>query len=225
MEKAKVKKLIGLLILVSSVSALILSSMVSGHVVEKKSSTSDMSKSLESFLKIASSNNVFQTVKSYVRTVLKDLFSQSNTGASQRNSVSIALPEYFLDGTQITMADRSLKNIEDVQVGDIVLSYDVANAVFVNSQVTAVYEQDNGQTDCSYLVINQNIKVIANHLLFINHRWLSAGKAKIDSYFFGVSGEPVVIEEIVGLPLSDPIYGIVVTPYHNYFASNILAHD
>lgn len=225
MDKAKVKKLIGLLILVSSVSALILSSMVSGHVAEKKSSTSDTSRSLESFLKIGSSNNVFQTVKSYVRTVLKDLFYQSNTGASQRNSVSIALPGYFLGGTQITMSDRSLKNIEDVQVGDIVLSYDVANGVFVNSQVTAVDEQDDQQTDRCYLVINGNINVMANHLLFINHRWLSAGKAKLDSCLFGVSGGSVVIEDIQSLPLTEPIYGIVVTPYHNYFASGILAHD
>ena len=48
------------------------------------------------------------------------------------------LTECFVAGTQILMADGSSENIEDIQPGDLVLSYNTVTRQFENRAVTTV---------------------------------------------------------------------------------------
>jgi len=68
----------------------------------------------------------------------------------------------FLAGTPIALSDGTEKPIEDVKVGDIVLSYDEERKSNVASIVKKTFyhpeEQSNG-----YLVINNKLKVTPNH--------------------------------------------------------------
>jgi hypothetical protein len=134
-------------------------------------------------------------------------------------------PTCFLKGTSISMADGSLKNIEDIRIGDIVVAYDENNKKIVQSKVTDVFHHKADEMTDYYLIINGKIKVTPNHLLFINNDWEYAGKAKIGDNLLDIDGEHKLIYSIGTVLNKVPTYNFEVETYHNYFAEEILAHN
>lgn len=82
----------------------------------------------------------------------------------------------FLAGTQVTMADGSYKDIKAIAVGDSVLSYNMATDVFETATVTKVYHHTPLEMDGSYLIINGNLQVTSNHLLYVHGELVQAGE-------------------------------------------------
>ncbi|MEA2054896.1 MAG: Hint domain-containing protein [Candidatus Thermoplasmatota archaeon] len=72
----------------------------------------------------------------------------------------------FLAGTRITMADGSNKNIKQVEVGDMVKSFD--NGSIVIGEVTEVYSHNPGEMPEYYMVINDKLRVTPNHIIYVN---------------------------------------------------------
>jgi hypothetical protein len=91
----------------------------------------------------------------------------------------------FLAGTNITMADNSDKKIEDIVVGDKVKSYDIATDGYTEGIVTKVYHHGSQDMGDHYLIINDNIRVTPNHLLYINGVLMLAGNAQIGDLLGG----------------------------------------
>ncbi|MFH1641923.1 MAG: Hint domain-containing protein [Nanoarchaeota archaeon] len=67
----------------------------------------------------------------------------------------------FLPSTQITLSD-GYKEIQDVKVGDQVLSYDLDNKQNVKAEVVNVFSHKENK----YMIINGNMKVTPNHIVY-----------------------------------------------------------
>lgn len=98
----------------------------------------------------------------------------------------------FLAGTQISMADESYKNIEDIEVGDIIKSYDLESGKMEAAEVTKVYHHEPEAMADYYLIINDKLCVTPNHLLYINGELVLAGDAKIGDTFTSSVSEPTI---------------------------------
>ncbi|HDO19864.1 MAG TPA: hypothetical protein ENG74_03965, partial [Thermoplasmatales archaeon] len=85
----------------------------------------------------------------------------------------------FLAGTKIEMADGTTKNIEDIQVGDRVKSYDEKTGEWKVGVVTKVFHHSPEEMGDYYLVINNELRVTPNHPILVNGKWIKAGEIKI----------------------------------------------
>ena len=118
----------------------------------------------------------------------------------------------FLAGTQVTMADYSYKNIEDITVGDMVLSYDLLNQSLEPATVTEVYHHSPEEMPDHYLIINDKIHVTPNHLMYINGSLIKAGSAKIGDFFIGIDNSYIPIETIEQVFEQVPTYNFKIEP-------------
>jgi hypothetical protein len=76
----------------------------------------------------------------------------------------------FLAGTKVTMADDSTKNIEDIQIGDTVKSFDQANGSVADEKVVKLFHHTPSEMTDYYLIIKTDhgteIQVTPNHRIF-----------------------------------------------------------
>ena len=119
----------------------------------------------------------------------------------------------FLEGTRILMADGTYKNIEDIEIGDRVMSYDINDEVITSSTVTEIFAHDASEMMDYYVVINDEIYVTPNHLLYINNVLTPADCAEIGDIFRKVDGTKVLIYSV------ERVYEQVTT-YNFYIDGN-----
>ncbi len=81
-------------------------------------------------------------------------------------SIRVGPQVCFLPGTEINMADGSKKNIEEIEVGDDVLSWDFEDEEFVSGEVVDNFKRESD----SYYVINGEIKVTGEHPFWVKRR-------------------------------------------------------
>lgn len=128
----------------------------------------------------------------------------------------------FLPGTQISLADGTTKNIEDIKTGDMILSYDFENEKVVSDVVVSPIVHTRAAK--KYLKIN-DVEVTPEHLFWIDGEWKGAGKIKLGDKFLKDDGSFEVvktIEEVEGL---FTVYNFETEKYHNYFAEGKLVHN
>ena len=129
----------------------------------------------------------------------------------------------FLSGTKITMSDGLLKDIEDIEIGDYVKTYDIINNKIISNKVTKIFhhtaEESNG-----YLVINGFLKVTPVHRILLNNYWQEIGNAKIGDTLKTETGQ-VIITSIEKFDDQVPTYNFEVENTHTYYADGILVHN
>ena len=128
----------------------------------------------------------------------------------------------FAAGTEVAMADGSMKAIEKVAVGDTVRTRRgesddrlVAGKVIGTHQATV-----NG-----YIIINGNLKVTANHRLWVNGAWQEAGALQIGDVLTDLGGDTVKVESVEWLTGKFEVYNLEIEEYRTYFAGGIWAHN
>jgi parallel beta-helix repeat protein len=131
----------------------------------------------------------------------------------------------FVRGTKITLADSSTKNIEDVVIGDRVMAYNEVSRKLVPATVSNIFHHEGAEMSSSYLFVNSQLGVTANHLLYSNGKWIAAGELKIGDSLFGIDGKPIPVTSIEKIEKTVPTYNLEVSVYHNYFADGYLAHN
>jgi hypothetical protein len=135
-------------------------------------------------------------------------------------SFPVSHPTCFIAGTQITMADESYKNIEDIIVGDTIKSYNVTTREIVNTTVTKVHNHNSDEMTDHYLVINNNIKVTPNHIVFINDTLMRVKHAKVGDVIVGVNGEDTTIDSIEKVFKKVPTYNFEYMPTSNLYITD-----
>jgi len=133
--------------------------------------------------------------------------NQSNNDSAEADKFTVC----FLAGTQIEMADGSLKNIEDVEVGDLVSSYDGFSNEYKEGFVTEVFHHSPEEMMDHYLVINNDLRVTPNHPILVDGAWIEAGDLEIGDVY----GENM-ITSIECIYERVPTYNFEVFPYHTY---------
>ncbi len=130
-------------------------------------------------------------------------------------------PTCFLGGTLITMADNSLKAIDDIAVGEQVRSYDETTGKITSAKVTKVFAY---KTDY-YIVINGDLRVTASHKLYAGGKWVPAGHLAAGDKLFSITGETVPIQSLEQVFVEASTYNLEVNGTHTFFAGGILAHN
>lgn len=142
----------------------------------------------------------------------------------------------FAAGTKILMADNTEKNIEDVALGDKVMSWDFSQNKLIAVEVEKTWagpHEDN-------FIINGEIYVTSEHpfwtvekgwaainpdMTLQRHGWAPAQLAEGD-HFVDINGKLVLVETIKDNFGEMTTYNLVdLGEHHNYFAEGILVHN
>jgi len=129
----------------------------------------------------------------------------------------------FLAGTQITMADGSHKNIKQVEVGDMVKSFN--NGSIVIGEVTKVYSHSPDEMEEYYLVINDKLRVTPSHIIYVNGGWVPARNITEGDELLNSQNETVIVTSVERVWEQVPTYNLEVSEYHTFFADDILVHN
>ena len=155
----------------------------------------------------------------------------------------------FLEGTKITMGDGSLKDIDKINVGDLVLSFNESSQEYVVTEVLEVYVHTRENTAVWYdgyyefeTTSGLIVEVTQNHPIYA-YRFIQKNSGSIHEWdYFRVDhlseGDLVVVHDEEGMPIIDTIkelryiesdvdviYNLGLSGPHNYFAQGILVHN
>ncbi len=127
----------------------------------------------------------------------------------------------FVGGTGVLMASGRSKNIADIQVGDIVMSRTEKNSTASPAKVVGVH-----QTHASgYMIINTQLKVTANHLIWVNNTWKEAGSIQVGDSLMSINGNKVSVTSVEYLADPQVVYNLEVQGTHTYFAGGVWVHN
>lgn len=128
----------------------------------------------------------------------------------------------FAAGTEVLLADGSSKPIEDIRVGDIVLTRaSSSDSSLVSAEVSAVHAIDVS----GVLVINGSLRVTPEHRLFSDGEWKVAGDLQIGDGLVRPDGSMEVIDTIEWVRGSYQVYNLTIEGAHTYFADGVWAHN
>ena len=130
----------------------------------------------------------------------------------------------FIAGTLVTMADGTKKPIELVQVGDLVLSFDIDNRIFVTAKIADVLHHDAQETD-GYWFIN-GIGVTPDHLIYVNGAWKAAADIEIGDTLLREYETVEIVTSRQWIVAQLPTFNLHTNhETHNYFAGGVLVHN
>ena len=164
----------------------------------------------------------FFTIGQYLTDFIEDAMDDLGCGVEGQPSICTYLHELledldevdascFLAGTQIEMSDGSLKNIEDISLGDSVKSYDESTGMWKTGTVSEVFHHSPDEMTDYYLLINNDLRVTPNHPIYVDGEWISAGELEIGDVYDGNT-----ITSIKQVHNQVPTYNFEVLPYHTY---------
>ena len=107
----------------------------------------------------------------------------------------------FAAGTKILMADNSLKNIELIQEGDIVKSYNIENKKMINSKVTRLVSVTHSNL-LKLKIVDNEIITTADHPFWIDRNiWAAVNAEKANrNYFQNTDVESLSVGDKVFIP-------------------------
>lgn len=129
----------------------------------------------------------------------------------------------FLAGTPITMADGSIKPIEQLKVGDKLLAFDEKTGGFKPDAIKHVFvfpENDEG-----YFLINKHLKVTPHHTFYVEGKWIEAGKLAVGDQLLNAEGKEEPITSLEYVKAKATVYNLEVNPYHTFIAGGVVVHN
>ena len=151
----------------------------------------------------------------------------------------------FLKGTKITLPDKSQKNIEDLILGEEVLTYQIKGlsnlkkdkkieimnwseksmeSKFNQSKIRNIWVNPTDR----YLVINDKLRITNLHIIHVKrgeeYKFLPAEKSQIGDLLFTDKGDYEPIQTIKLVNEITEVYNIGLQKHRTYFADNYLVH-
>lgn len=128
----------------------------------------------------------------------------------------------FAAGTQVLMADGSSKAIEDVKVGDYILTKEnERSSKLVKGKIIDTHQR----IVSGYMIINGGLKVTNNHKLWVNNSWKEAGSIQAGDTLIDPNGNLIKVSSIEGLNGKFTVYNLGVDKYNTYFADGVWVHN
>jgi hypothetical protein len=132
----------------------------------------------------------------------------------------------FPAGTPVTMADGSLKGIEDVKAGDIVKSYDpvahrISTAVVLERRAHSVEASRDG-----LVLIDGSLAATTNHPFYVDGHRVRADALKPGDRVVRISERGLAVDDVVHsvrrVAGDVPTFALVVSGTKLYFAGSVL---
>lgn len=134
----------------------------------------------------------------------------------------------FVQGTKITMADGSTKDIELIKPGDFVYSYDTEKDTLVENEVEVLVVHKNNTEELLQINFGLVKGVTSNHIVWENSekKWVRAGNLKLGDSLLSFEGNTVKIKSVIKDTSSQTVYNLHLKGVlHNFFADNVLVHN
>lgn len=170
--------------------------------------------------------SIFQLSTSNLGEIFDNYWSERWNAAQDSNSLAGIYEGggkggCFTAGTKVTMANGKEKLIEEVKVGDQVLSRDPQSG---NIQSETVLSLHQAQVQ-GYLVVNNKLKVTQNHILNVDNDWLRADKIKVGDQLVDKSGKNIRVDSVYWQKDAIKVYNLEIKNTHTYFANNYWVHN
>ncbi|KJD42567.1 polymorphic toxin-type HINT domain-containing protein [Paenibacillus terrae] len=132
-----------------------------------------------------------------------------------------ALPcNCFTAGTKV-QTDEGEKNIEDIEVGDKVLSKDETTGEVAYKEVTTTFNHETNEIYIIY-VGDQTIEATYNHPFWVDGKgWTFVKDLQIGDLLVQTDGNNLEIHSIEKLQKRVMVYNITVDDFHTYYVSDI----
>lgn len=131
----------------------------------------------------------------------------------------------FSSGTRIIMSDGSEKNIENIEVGEFVLSYNERTRENTISRVGKVFHHKDLGNEDYYLNINNILNATPNHPFFVNGLWKEARDIKLGDVLKDNYWNDVLVKSVDKIYENTETYNLEVEKTHTYYAEGILVHN
>ena len=148
----------------------------------------------------------------------------------------------FIAGTEILIKDGDVKNIEDIQVGDIVLSLNTELGITEEQSVVDTKQPIHTDMVTYKFTNGTELTCTFDHPIFVNNHELASynpeltnsryelketvGKIKEGDKVYLSDGEVTNVESILELPLNETqTFIFTVENNNNFYANNILVHN
>ena len=147
----------------------------------------------------------------------------------------------FAPGTLILMSDLSLKRIEEIKVGDIVLSYDENNKQFIPKTVLKSYVFHHTPAIAQIVFSNKkNLEMTLSHPLLSDKGWKSldidgalyehdviTSLLNIGDKIFSYNNNPIDVTDIIYCDIDNNYdsYNIEVEDCHTFIANGFIVHN
>lgn len=132
----------------------------------------------------------------------------------------------FVAGTKITLSDGSIKNIEDVEVSESVMTYNEESKINEEGTVGDL-KQHEVSSVIRLTLDNENIIVTtAEHPFFVEGNWIKASELQPLDVCLKVDGSESIISTVEVLDEAHTVYNLLsVSDNHNFYANDILVHN
>lgn len=130
----------------------------------------------------------------------------------------------FTAGTKV-LTDEGEKNIEDIEVGDMVLAKDENNpdGELAYKEVTALYR--NQRDDIIKLYVGEQIiETTDNHPFWVEGKgWVFADELQVGDKLQKADGSNLTIDKVEFVKLDKPVtvYNFTVADYHTYYVTDL----
>ena len=171
--------------------------------------------------------SIYELVDSNMQSIFDTFWYQRGNSTSGSyslqgiNSFGAESGGCFGKGTQVLMANGRTKNIENVAVGDEIATYNEKGS---NEMVGAKVSKTEDVVENGFLVINEKLKVTANHILWVNGDWRQAGVIQIGDTLRNINGDEKVYS-IEWRREKVHVYNLEIENHHTYIAENIWVHN
>jgi len=129
----------------------------------------------------------------------------------------------FGRGTPVLMFDNSSKPIEEIKVGDKILTFAKEDNRILKSAIVQGISQHPVD---DYLIINGHLEITPEHKIYVNDKWQYAGNIKIGDMLVDKNGLAQKVFSVERKKTNNTIvYNIVVGKYHTYFAKGYFVHN
>ena len=176
-------------------------------------------------------DEAFYAVVDDSATPLETIYSSVSSGSLLENKTHYSISQQFggaekggcfAAGTIILMADGTSKPIEKVAAGDKVMTFaDPIDLEKASGVVSEVYQHIVSE----YLIINNELQVTPEHLVYSNHRFQEAGRLKVGDWLLNSTGKKIIVENIRIRHEIIPVYNLRIDPQHTYFAGGFYVHN
>jgi hypothetical protein len=126
------------------------------------------------------------------------------------------------------MADGTSRPIEQVQVGQMVLAYDVSTGIARPQRVSKTFRHAAGENQDGMVLINGTVRATGNHPVYANGRFVRADELVTGDRLVELSSGSLSTASIQAIEMSGEAvetFNLEVDEDHDYFAGGVLVHN
>jgi hypothetical protein len=132
---------------------------------------------------------------------------------------------WCVTGDTLILTPTGLRRIDEMKIGDLVISIDEATGQTIHSIVQDIQVHPS---TVAFVRINNNLQITPNHRIYLNNSWQPAGNARVGDVIRGPEFEEVEVTSVEVYQLDTPVssYNLTLDSANkNYLANDVLIHN